>query len=117
MRVRVFCATTSLNKRLSQAARACNVAGKTEDNYVLPIADESIDFGFSTSVFTHLLEPEMVNYYRESFRVLKPGGSMAMYCFSMDHPPPTFGDRHTFQFRIGNSYVESMAVPEAAVAY
>jgi hypothetical protein len=62
-------------------------------------------------------EPEMVNYYKESFRVLKPGGSMAMYCFSMDHPPPTFGDRHTFRFGIGNSHVESMAVPEAAVAY
>jgi ubiquinone/menaquinone biosynthesis C-methylase UbiE len=93
------------------------VAGKTEDNYILPIADESIDFVFSTSVLTHLLEPEMVNYYKESFRVLKPGGSMAMYRFSMDHPPPTFGDRHTFQFGIGNSDVESVAVPEAAVAY
>jgi ubiquinone/menaquinone biosynthesis C-methylase UbiE len=64
------------------------VTGKTEDNYVLPIADESIDFVFSTSVFTNVLEPEMVNYYKESFRVLKPLDSMAMYYFSMDHPPP-----------------------------
>lgn len=93
------------------------MAGKVEDDYVLPIGDEPIDFVFSTSVFTHLLEPEMVHYYKESFRVLKLGGYMAMYCFCMDHPPPTFGDRHTFRFRIGNSYVESMAIPEAAVAY
>jgi len=103
--------------RSNHVSRAYNVAGKVEDSYVLPIDNESIDFVFSTSLFTHLLEPEMVNYYKESFRVLKPGGSMAMYCFSMDHPPPTFGDRHTFRFRIGNSHVESMAVPEAAVAY
>jgi SAM-dependent methyltransferase len=103
--------------RSNHVSKAYNVAGKAEENYVLPIANESIDFVFSTSVFTHLLEPEMVNYYKESFRVLKPGGSMAMYFFSMDHPPPTFGDRHTFQFRIANSYVESMVVPEAAVAY
>ena len=104
-------------QRSNHVSKAYNVAGKGEDSYVLPIANDSIDFVFSTSVFTHLLEPEMVNYYKESFRVLKPGGSMAMYCFSMDHPPPTFGDRHTFRFRIGNSHVESMAVPEAAVAY
>ncbi len=54
---------------------------------------------------------------RESCRVLKEDSFMAMFCFSMDHPPPTFGGRHTFGFRIGNAYVESMAVPEAAVAY
>ena len=102
--------------RSNRVSRAYNVAGKVDDSYVLPIDNESIDFVFSTSLFTHLLEPEMVNYYKESFRVLKPGGFMAMYCFSMDHPPPTFGDRHTFRFRIGNSHVESMDVPEAAVS-
>lgn len=49
--------------------------------------------------------------------MLKPGGYMAMYCFSMDHLPPTYGDRHTFRHRRGNAYVESLEVPEAAVAY
>ncbi len=86
-------------------------------NYALPLADECADFVFSTSLFTHLLEKEMVNYTRESYRVLKRDSFMAMFCFSMDHPPPTFGDRHTFRFRIGNAHVESMSVPEAAVAY
>ena len=42
---------------------------------------------------------------------------MAMFCFSMDHLPPTYGDRHTFNHRVGNAYVESLASPEAAVAY
>jgi len=54
---------------------------------------------------------------RESYRVLKRDCFMAMFCFSIDHAPPTFGDRHTFRFRIGNAYVESMSVPEAAIAY
>jgi predicted SAM-dependent methyltransferase len=85
--------------------------------YPLPVADESADFVFSTSLFTHLLEEQLDNYCRESYRALKPGGHMAMACFSMDHPPPTYGQRHTFQYRIANAHVESLDVPEAAVAY
>jgi predicted SAM-dependent methyltransferase len=103
--------------RSSDLSKVYNVTGNDSAAYSLPIADGSIDFVFSTSLFTHLLEPELANYCKESFRVLKPGGAMAMYCFSMDHLPPTFGDRFTFGFKIGNSYVESKAAPEAAVAY
>jgi SAM-dependent methyltransferase len=103
--------------RSSDLSKVYNVTGNDSVAYTLPIADGSIDFVFSTSLFTHLLEPELANYCKESFRVLKPGGAMAMYCFSMDHLPPTFGDRFTFGFKIGNSYVESKAAPEAAVAY
>jgi SAM-dependent methyltransferase len=85
--------------------------------YVLPLERESIDFVFSTSLFTHLLEPELTNYCEESWRVLKPGGNMLMYCFCLDYPPPSYGGRHTFSHWIGNAKVESVKVPEAAVAY
>jgi len=85
--------------------------------YVLPVDDESVDFVFSTSLFTHLLEDDLTNYCRESYRVLKKGSSMAMYCFSMDHLPPTYGGRHTFGHVIGSAHVESLSRPEAAVAY
>jgi SAM-dependent methyltransferase len=96
---------------------AYNAPGNGTGEYVLPAADQSVDFVFAGSLFTHLLEREVVNYCREIFRVLKPGGHMAMYFFSIDRPPPTFGSRHTFPFEMGNAHVESMKVPEAAVAY
>jgi SAM-dependent methyltransferase len=86
-------------------------------SYTLPIADGVADLVFSTSLFTHLLEEQLIEYCRESNRVLKPGAHMAMYCFCLDYPPPTLGDRHTFSHEIGNAHVESIALPEAAVAY
>lgn len=85
--------------------------------YQLPLDAGSADFVFSTSLFTHLLEEQLNNYCQESYRALKPGGYMAMACFSMDHLPPTYGQRHTFKGRIANAHVESLDVPEAAVAY
>jgi SAM-dependent methyltransferase len=89
----------------------------SKERYVLSPDDESVDFVFSASLFTHLLEPELTNYCEESYRILKPGGKMLMYFFCLDYPPPTFGGRHTFQHQVGNARVESLKVPEAAVAY
>jgi SAM-dependent methyltransferase len=86
-------------------------------SYILPIASDSVDFVFSTSLFTHLLDAEILNYMSESFRVLKPDAVMAMNCFLIDYPPNTFGYRHTFRHRLGNAYVESLKLPEAAVAF
>jgi SAM-dependent methyltransferase len=101
----------------THASKAYHAEGDTRTYYHLPIKEDQADFVFSTSLFTHLLEKELINYCEESYRVLKDGGQMAMYCFSMTHLPPTYGDRHTFSHRMGNAYVESLAVPEAAVAY
>jgi hypothetical protein len=42
------------------------------------------DFIYSTSLYTHLLEDELGNYTRESFRVLRPNGVMYMTFFCMD---------------------------------
>lgn len=103
--------------RSNHSSKAYRGATNGNSHYRIPLKDESADFVFSTSLFTHLLEEQLVNYCQESFRILKPGGHMAMACFSVDHPPPTYGGRHTFRHRISNAYVESLEVPEAAVAY
>ena len=100
----------------SHASKVYNDTGIGEP-YALPIAESSVDLVFSTSLFTHLLEPEILNYMTESFRVLTPNAVMVMNCFLIDYPPNTFGGRHTFRFRMGNAFVESLKFPEAAVAY
>ena len=101
----------------SNVSKAYNRADGSEDNFRIPVEDNSVDLVFSGSLFTHLLEKEAKNYLKESFRVLRPGKRIAHSVFCMDYPPPTFGDRHTFSHRIGPAYVESMRQPEAAVAY
>ena len=85
--------------------------------YRVPREDASVDFVYGTSVLTHVLTDGLVNYLSEAARVLRPGRHLAMSCFCTDHPPSTFGGRHTFPHRLGEAHVESLDVPEAAVAY
>ncbi len=85
--------------------------------YRIPLADRSFDLVFSNSLLTHLLETELENYLRESYRLLRAGGVMMHSHFNIEHPPATYGTRHTFQHRLGNAQIESEAQPEAAVAY
>lgn len=85
--------------------------------YLLPIEDETQDFIFSTSLFTHLLEPEAVNYLNESGRILRKGGIISHSVFCLDYLPRTYGTRHTFSHTMGRARIESLASPEAAVAY
>jgi SAM-dependent methyltransferase len=85
--------------------------------YTIPRDDNSVNFVFSTSLVTHLLEFEVRNYFKEAARILKPGSAMMMSVFAIDKNPPRLGERYTFSHRIGPAYVESMKVPEAAVAY
>jgi predicted SAM-dependent methyltransferase len=85
----------------------------------MPLDNESQDFVFSTSLFTHLLEDELVNYVRETYRVLRPGGVMQMtvFCIDMMREQGTLGGRFTFRHKAGNAYIESRRYPEAAVAF
>ena len=85
--------------------------------YRIPLADDSFDLVFSNSLLTHLLEAELENYLRESYRLLRAGGAMMHSHFNIEHPPATYGTRHTFRHQMGNAQIESEAQPEAAVAY
>src|SRR5882724_10091631 len=44
-------------------------------DYRFPYPDNSFDFTFLTSVFTHMLPDDMANYTHEITRTLKPGGT------------------------------------------
>jgi ubiquinone/menaquinone biosynthesis C-methylase UbiE len=44
------------------------------DNYRLPYEDDSFDFVYGLSLFTHMMPAEVQNYLYDTARVLKPGG-------------------------------------------
>ena len=77
------------------------------------------DLVVSTSLFTHLLEPELSITSKSRCAMLKPGGTMQMNIFSYDFLKRHghLGTRWTFLHRLGEAYVESEMYPEAAVAY
>jgi SAM-dependent methyltransferase len=97
--------------------QACNHTAAAPSAYRVPLADAAFDLVFSNSLLSHLLEAELENYLRESYRLLKAGGAMMHSHFNIDYPPATYGTRHTFEHRLGNALIESEAQPEAAVAY
>ena len=46
----------------------------------LPFEDNSVEYIFSSHFIEHLHYPQAVEYLRESFRVLKPGGIIRTIC-------------------------------------
>jgi len=91
-------------------------AGLPEEGVLLTFpAEWQKDFIYSTSLYTHLLEPELINYTRESFRVLRPRGVIYMTFFCLESVE--LGKRWSFKHKIGEAYVENIKYPEAAVAY
>jgi SAM-dependent methyltransferase len=101
----------------TDASKSYAHAGAGEGAYRIPLDENSFDLVFSNSLLTHLLETELENYLRESYRLLRAGGAMMHSHFNIDYPPASYGKRHTFQHRLGNALIESEAQPEAAVAY
>jgi SAM-dependent methyltransferase len=101
----------------TDASVSYNQSGEESTHYRVPEPDGVVDLVVSNSLLTHVLEAELKNYLRESYRLLKAGGAMMHSHFNLDYPPATYGSRHTFQHAIGNAHVESLEQPEAAVAY
>ncbi len=52
--------------------------------YRLPYSDNDFDFVFLTSVFTHMLPPDVGNYLREVHRVMRPGGRCLITFFLLN---------------------------------
>ncbi|MHC5112814.1 MAG: class I SAM-dependent methyltransferase [Planctomycetota bacterium] len=80
-----------------------------------PLDDETQDFAYSVSLFTHLLADDLERICRETYRVLRPGGLMQMTVFCREHVAT--GGRWTFRHQRGAAWVENERYPEAAVAY
>jgi SAM-dependent methyltransferase len=57
----------------------------TATSYVFPFPDAHFDVLYAASLFTHLLPDEAHNYFQQSRRVLKPGGTCLFSFFVLDH--------------------------------
>jgi SAM-dependent methyltransferase len=81
-----------------------NPGGQTSAaDYRFPYPDNSFDIVYAASVFTHMLPEGAANYFRESARVLKPGGRCLFSFFLLDNyrpgnPRPLVFARSDFNF-------------------
>lgn len=89
--------------------------------YRFPYAENSFDFVFLTSVFTHMLPEELDNYISEIARVLKPDGRCLINYFLWNDEAEKLkkagkGDID-FPYEYGVYRVRDKDFPEDAVAY
>ncbi len=84
-------------------------------DYRFPLGDDTFDFVFLASVFTHMLEDDCANYAREITRVLRPGGTAAISIYL--HTAPAQSQAHQFAEQVGTAYVEYPEVPTKLVSY
>lgn len=85
-------------------------------DYRLPFDAASFDFVFLTSVFTHMLPPEVRRYLAEISRVLAPEGRALMTLFLLGRAAPSPGELR-FDHRGEGYRTVNARVPEEAVAY
>jgi SAM-dependent methyltransferase len=89
--------------------------------YRFPHEDASIDFAFLTSVFTHLLPPDMDNYLRELSRVMRPGGRCLMTLFLLNDESRGCIRHGSSQLDFAHAVDGCLTIdaddPEAALAY
>jgi SAM-dependent methyltransferase len=89
--------------------------------YKFPFADNSFDFIFLTSVFTHMLPDEIENYTSEISRVLRKNGRCLITFFILNETSETLLAKGGCAFDFKNNYgiyrVQNEQLPEDAVAY
>lgn len=100
---------------------AYNPGGKiAPEKYRFPYSDNTFDFAFATSVFTHLVQASMENYLRELGRVLKPGGRALLTFFVLNEKSRERVVQgkaaYLFLHSVGELYTDNPASPEWAIA-
>jgi len=90
-------------------------------DYCFPFNDESFDFIFLTSVFTHLLPEDTKNYLREMARLLRPAGRGLITFFLLNEAQQMLASQGQndvdFKYGSGPYRTRSEITPESAVAY
>ena len=99
-----------------------NPGGRCQSNeFRFPHEDGFFDFTFLTSVFTHMLAPDMEHYLAEISRTLKPNGRCVISAFLLNEESRALlaagASSITFDHPFPDCVVCSREMPEAAVAY
>jgi SAM-dependent methyltransferase len=98
-------------------------AKKKASDLKFPYPDNSFDLTFLTSVFTHMLPNDMLQYTREIVRTLKPGGRAFITFFLLNGDSMRLKDtpeskiKLPFPYMEGKVWVNSLTSPEDIVAY
>jgi SAM-dependent methyltransferase len=89
--------------------------------FIYPYEDERFDFVFLTSVFTHMLAPDVRHYLDEIYRVLKPGGRCLATVFLLNPESERLIEAGKSTQGLVHSVEESLtadpAIPEASVGF
>ena len=99
-----------------------NPRGKYQpENFRFPYEDNSFDFIFLTSVFTHLFPDAMRNYFSEIGRVLRPGGR-SFITYLLVNPESTAliregKSRFDFVHKLNGCWTAFPDNPEAGLAF
>jgi SAM-dependent methyltransferase len=102
--------------------RAYNPRGRLDpETFAFPYEDESFDFVFLTSVFTHMLPPDVRHYLHEIRRVLRPGGRCLATFFLLNEASiaaiRSGSASRRFEHQADGYAYDVEDSPEAAVAY
>lgn len=91
------------------------------ETFTFPVAEDSIDFAFATSVFTHMGWTETLRYIQELSRVLKPGGRAYLTFYLLNDERDSLtkaGKTHwVFAHESMGGYARERDNPEAAIAF
>lgn len=102
--------------------REYNASGSiAADAYRFPCEDNSIDFAFAPSVFTHMRANEVAHYLREIHRVLKPGGRAMLTFFILDQIARDLMEEGlavlNFDVDLPDCFTIDIRTPERAIAF
>jgi len=90
-------------------------------DYRFPFEDNSFEFAFLTSVFTHMLPDDVKNYLAELGRVLKPGGKCLITWLTLNAESERLIQEGRSALKVvhplGICRIMNPQVPEDAVAY
>lgn len=89
--------------------------------FQFPYQDDSFDFVFAASLFTHLLPQDSENYLKQISRVLKKKGRCLISYFLLNEESTRLTQKGfssmNFVFPIGEARTLDERAPEAAIAY